>query len=160
MVMDTIDQIAPLSRLVEMVAQERIPELSGDNAPWEVSVVEMGKAVRDHVDGDLETAICATRDHLQARFERQLAEQSNRLAAQLGPAVKLAVEIALKPIREEVECLKKLIDALPLSIRAAVEGVPEVIVQTPRRKVEKHVEYDVENKPVRIVETEVVELAF
>jgi len=147
---------SPVDRLVELIQQGRVPQLTGEDAPWELSIVEMGKAVRDHTSGEIDTAIGAVRDHVSAHFDRQLAEHSNRLAAQIGPAIKREVEIALKPIREEVAALKLLIEALPLVVRAAIEGVPEVVVQTPQPdRVVKDIQYDDEKKPVHIVEERV-----
>lgn len=130
--MDTTSN--PVNRVLDL--------LETTSAPWEASVEDMGRAVRDH----METTI-----------QRELLSLRGQILAQVATNIQKMIDEAVKPLKTEIEDLKKQIETLPAVMRATLENMPSVVVNTPRRKVQKSISYDEQSRPIVITETEIME---
>lgn len=134
----------------------RLMDLASDNPPWEQAVEQtvedMGRAIKDHLLEEMQETFRQSEHHLYSVLKPELVKEI--FAEVSGHLKQIAQEAAnqlIKPVREQQEEMKKMLEALPSLIRMAVEGV-NVTVQVPQPiEVVKDIEYDVMNRAVRVV---------
>lgn len=116
----------------------RLVDLASGEEPWEAAIMNMGRAVRDHI---------------MEEMQRKFNEMGNHIYAEISKRIDQVVKAAIDKYTADT---RHMIEAIPASVKMAVAGVPEVIVQTPRRRVKKKIEYDVMNRPIEVTEEEVL----
>ena len=144
--MDTIDN-----------SVSRLMDLASDTPPWEQAIEEMGRAVADHIMEQVQEMQRNAEHHLYASLKQELVKAVyTEISAHVHRIAQDAAKQTVKPYVDGQEEVKKMIEALPSLIRLAVEGVPDVVVQTPQpQQVHKKINYDAMDTPVDVVETRV-----
>lgn len=137
-------------------AVNRLMDLASDSPPWEQAIEEMGRAVRDHVIGDLQNEVRSCEYRLLTKLQQEVGGAHTAWQPFIQKMVQNEVRQELASLKEQINDLKKILETLPAVIRVALEGIPDVVVQTPQpQQVHKKINYDVMNRPSDVVETRV-----